>query len=145
MEVGFIKKSEFYTLTGYKIKNNLVITPAMEDYIEMIYRYKTNEECITVKELSELLNVRSSSVSKMLNRLNNCNLIDYTKYGNIVLTNKGKKLGKFYLRRHNILSSFFKLINKNRFKLEQVEKVEHYIDNITIKNIGDFIKKNKSD
>ena len=72
MEVGFIKKSEFYTLTGYKIKNKLVITPAMEDYIEMIYRYKTNEECITVKDLSELLNVRSSSVSKMLNRLNNC-------------------------------------------------------------------------
>lgn len=143
--MGFIKKSEFYTLTGYKIKNNLSITPAMEDYIEMIYRYTKYGNNITVKEISDLLNVRCSSVSKMFNRLNNCELANYTKYGNIALTDKGKRLGKFYLKRHNVLSNFFKLINKNNFKLEQVEKVEHYIDSITIKNISKFIKKNKSD
>lgn len=142
--MGFIKKSEFYTLTGYKIKDNLIITPAMEDYIEMIYRCTKNGNSITVKEISELLNVRSSSVSKMLNRLNNCELANYTKYGMISLTDMGKKFGGFYLRRHNVLSRFFKFINGKNFKLEQVEKVEHYVDSITIKNINKFIKKNKS-
>lgn len=144
MEVGSVKKSEFYTLTGYKIKNNLVITPAMEDYIEMIYRCTQNNNFVAVKELSQLLNVRSSSVSKMIHRLNDYKLVNYSKYGSISLTDKGQKLGKFYLQRHNVLTSFFKLINKKRFKLEQVEKVEHYIDSNTIKNIKKFIKKNKS-
>lgn len=143
MEVGFIKKSEFYTLTGYKIKDNLVITPAMEDYIEMIFRYTKNNGSITVKELAQLLNVRCSSVSKMLVRLNSCNLVNYTRYGIIALTNKGKKAGRFYLHRHELLSHFFRLINHNDFKLEQVEKVEHYIDSITVRNINKFIKKNK--
>lgn len=144
MEVGSIKKSEFYTLTGYKIKENLIITPAMEDYIEMIYRYTQKNSFITVKNLSQLLNVRVSSVSKMIHRLNNYSLVNYVKYGNISLTDKGKELGNFYLERHNVLTIFFKLINKNEFKLEQVEKLEHYIDGITIYNIHKFIKKNKS-
>lgn len=139
--MGFIKKSEFYTLTGYRLKNNLEITEAMEDYIEMIYRYSKKSDHITVKELSQLLNVRASSVSKMINRLNDFNLVNSTKYGSISLTKKGEKLGYFYLKRHNILTEFFKMINKKEFKLEQVEKVEHYIDKVTIKNINKFIKK----
>lgn len=144
MEVGSVKKSEFYTLTGYKIKENLIVTPAMEDYIEMIYRCTQKNSFTTVKDLSQLLNVRASSVSKMIHRLNNYSLVNYAKYGNISLTNKGKKLGEFYLKRHNVLTDFFKLVNKNNFKLEQVEKVEHYIDDVTIQNINELIKKNKS-
>ena len=42
------EKSEFYTLTGYKLKNHYLLTEAMEDYLEMIYRNGTN---ITVKKL----------------------------------------------------------------------------------------------
>lgn len=144
MEVGSVKKSEFYTLTGYKIKENLIVTPAMEDYIEMIYRCTQKNSFTTVKDLSQLLNVRASSVSKMIHRLNNYSLVNYAKYGNISLTNKGKKLGEFYLKRHNVLTDFFKLVNKNNFKLEQVEKVEHYIDDVTTQNINELIKKNKS-
>lgn len=143
MEVGSVKKSEFYTLTGYKIKENLIVTPAMEDYIEMIYRCTQKNSFTTVKDLSQLLNVRASSVSKMIHRLNNYSLVNYAKYGNISLTNKGKKLGEFYLKRHNVLTDFFKLVNKNNFKLEQVEKVEHYIDDVTTQNINELIKKIK--
>ena len=32
------EKSEFYTLTGYKLKNHYLLTESMEDYLEMIYR-----------------------------------------------------------------------------------------------------------
>ena len=40
----------------------------MEDYLEMIYR-KVKSRNITIKELSESLNVKASSVSKMINKL----------------------------------------------------------------------------
>lgn len=130
-----MEEEKYYTLTGYKRKNNFIITEAMEDYIEMIYRNTIEKEEISVKELSLLLNVRPSSVSKMANKLNELNIINFKKYGHISLTNKGKKLGKFYLDRHNILTSFFKYLNKDDFKLEQVEKLEHFVDEITVYNI----------
>lgn len=127
---------EFYTLKGYKLRENECVTYAMEDYLEMIYRFKN----ITVKTLSEKLNVRPSSVSKMIIKLKELNLINYEKYGKIILTNKGEKLGEYLLYRHKTLQEFLKYINKDDYKLEQVEKIEHFVDKITIKNIREFIK-----
>ena len=69
-------KSEFYTLKGYKLKENNYITESMEDYIEMIYR-KVKNKYITIKELSENLNVKASSVSKMANKLKELNLVNF--------------------------------------------------------------------
>lgn len=135
-----MEEEKYYTLTGYKIKNNYLITEAMEDYIEMIYRNTMEKQEITVKELSLLLNVRPSSVSKMINKLNELDIVHLHRYGPISLTKKGKNLGKFYLERHNILTSFFKRLNKEDFKLEQVEKIEHFVDKVTVDNIKKNIK-----
>ena len=138
-----MEEEKYYTLTGYKRKNKLIITEAMEDYIEMIYRNTKEKSEITVKELSNLLNVRPSSVSKMATKLLELNIINFKKYGHISLTEKGKKLGRFYLDRHNTLTSFFKKLNKDKFRLEQVEKIEHFVDRITVYNLkkkrGDFL------
>jgi len=132
-------KSEFYTLKGYQIKNSHNITEAMEDYIEMIYRKTLDNNFISIKDLSFYLNVRPSSSSKMCNRLKELNLIEFEKYGLISLKDDGKYLGKYLLERHEILTQFFKYINKEKYKLEQVEKIEHFIDYDTIINIKNFI------
>lgn len=128
----------FYTLKGYKLKEKNSITEAMEDYLEMIYRYK--DDTISVKDLSIKLNVKPSSVSKMIIRLKNNNLIAYEKYGKIKLTKLGEKIGSYLLYRHKVLNAFFKFINNDDYKLEQVEKIEHFMDEVTIKNISLFLK-----
>lgn len=138
----WVIKSEFYTLKGYKLKNSNNITEAMEDYIEMIYRKTLNDETISIKELSNYLNVKPSSASKMANRLKDLSLINFEKYGQISLNEDGKNIGKYLLYRHNVLNKFFKLLNKNKYSLEQVEKIEHFIDYDTIRNIEKLIKKN---
>ena len=130
----------FYTLKGYKIKNKKIITEAMEDYIEMIYR-KSKNKAITIKQLSELLNVTPASTSKMINRLKKLKLVDFEKYSTITLTKKGIKKGKYLMWRHKTLEEFLKKINKENFKLEQIEQIEHYIDNITLLNIKKITKK----
>lgn len=133
-----MNNEEYYTLKGYKIRENKNITEAMEDYIEMIYRFGIK----TVKELSEKLNVRPSSVSKMIDRLKINKLVENEKYGNIKLTKEGIKLGKYFLYRHKVLSEFLKIINKNDYDLKQVEKIEHFVDEITIKNITNIFNIN---
>ena len=122
---------KFYTLTSYMHNNNL-ISYAMEDYLEMIYRLRKVNN-LTITMLSEILNIKKSSCSKMISKLKLLKLLDMKK--NIILTNKGLKIGKFLYHRHIILEEFFKKLNKDNFKLEQVEKVEHFIDNITLDNL----------
>ncbi len=134
-------KSKFYTLKGYKLKERNDITESMEDYIEMIYRKVKNKSDITVKEIAIFLNVKASSVSKMANRLKELNLIEFEKYGKIKLNKNGINLGKYLLWRHNILKKFFKLINKKNYNLEQVEKIEHFVDYVTVNNINQLNKK----
>ena len=51
-------------------------------------------------------------------------------------------MGKYLLWRHNILVKFFKRLNKKNYLLEQVEKIEHFIDFETLKNMEKFIKTN---
>ena len=124
-------KNDFYTLTTY-IHNKNLITYPMEDYLEMIYRKK--EEIITITSLSTYLNIKKSSCSKMISKLKNLNLINV--YNNhISLTEKGLKIGTYLYHRHIILEAFLKKLNGSDFKLEQVEKLEHFIDEITLKNL----------
>ena len=104
----------------------------MEDYLEMIYRKR--EQKVTITSLSHDLNIKKSSCSKMISKLKNLNLINVYE-GNITLTKNGLKIGTYLYHRHQILESFLKDLNKDAFKLEQVEKLEHFIDDVTLKNI----------
>lgn len=135
------EKSEFYTLKGYHLKKPSYFTEAMEDYIEMIYRKTRGMKTITVKSMAESLNVKPSSVSKMFERLKEVDFILFERYKEASLTEKGKQIGKYLLYRHNTLHKFFKKINGSDYSLEQVEKLEHFIDDITIHHIHEWLKK----
>ena len=137
------QNNKFYTLKGYKLREDNFLTEAMEDYLEMICRKVQTQDFVTIKELSENLNVKPSSVSKMANRLKDAGLINFHKYGKISLTKLGIEKGKFLLWRHKILKKFFKYINKDEYNLKQVEKLEHFIDQTTLKNIALFLINHK--
>lgn len=137
--------NEFYTLKGYSsINGSETLTTAMEDYLEMIYRLSYEYQIVRTKQLSELLHVQPSSVTKMANILKNNHLINYEKYGHITLTDKGKELGEYLLYRHNLLHQFFCLINHSNNELTLVEKIEHFIDKNTIENIKEWLNKTDS-
>lgn len=134
--IGFgTMNNDFYTLTTY-IHNKILITYPMEDYLEMIYRKK--EEPLTITSLSKHLNIKKSSCSKMISKLKYLDLINNNN--SITLTKKGLEIGKYLYHRHEILEIFLKDLNKENFKLEQVEKLEHFIDEITLVNIEKRLK-----
>ncbi len=140
--------SSFKTARGYELKRicENTLTPSLEDYLEMIYRYCVNKPYIRVKTLASLLNVKASSASKMIKKLGQLGLVDYEKYGVIKLTEKGKKEGEFLLKRHNIIENFLHLIGCEEKALIQTELIEHYITPSTVNNIetlSNFFKDNK--
>lgn len=129
--------NKFHTVRGYELKhyNENEITPAMEDYIEMIYRNSLEKEYIRINELSKLLNVKDSSATKMVQKLTSFKLLNYEKYGIITLTDKGKEIGKFLLKRHNIIEKFLCFIGCKENILLQTELIEHNISNETVDKI----------
>ncbi len=124
-------KDDFYTLTTYLHNKNMITYP-MEDYLEMIARKK--DEKLTITSLSAYLNIKKSSCSKMISKLKTLNLLNI-KENKITLTEKGLKIGEYLYHRHQVLERFLKELNQEHFKLEQVEKLEHFIDELTLLNI----------
>ena len=129
--------NDFYPLATY-IHNKEKITYPMEDYLEMIYRNKDNK--ITITSLSKNLNIKKSSCSKMISKLKTLELVSINN-NNIILTPNGIKIGAYLYHRHQILETFLKNLNKEQFCLEQVEKLEHFIDETTLTNLEKQINK----
>jgi Mn-dependent DtxR family transcriptional regulator len=126
--------NDFYTFSEYMKKEDSSLTASMEDYLEMIYRLSINTGFTRMHELSNALNVQPPSATKMVQKLAEQNLLDYEKYGVILLKESGKVMGKALLTRHNIIENFLKLLGiSNENVLEETEKIEHTISNETLK------------
>ena len=133
------REDNYYTLKGYSIKENTLVTTAVEDYLEMLCRLEKESKPLRINYIAEILHVRPSSASKMMNNLKELDFVDFEKYGAIMLTDKGRKLGNYFLFRHETLHRFFCYLNHTENELEQVEKVEHFIDKRTIYHMVEFM------
>lgn len=145
---GDLMDDKFYTVRGYELQryNKNMLTPALEDYLEMIYRNSLNKPYIRINILAQLLNVKDSSASKMVKKLGELGLVNYKKYGIVTLTDEGEKLGKFLLNRHNIIENFLSFMGCKEDALVQTELIEHIITEETVENMQilyDFFKSNK--
>lgn len=138
------KLNQFYTFNEYMKNNSL--SPNEEDYIEMIYRlYEENRE-VKISDLSKALNIKPSSVSNMVKKLENKNLLIHEKYGCIILSKTGALIGERLLYRHNTIYEFLELIGVKNYIHEETEKIEHTISVETlvrISNLINFLKANE--
>lgn len=127
----------FHTVRGYQLldQHKKLLTPALEDYLEMIYRNSLEEEYIRVNQLADLLNVKASSASKMVQKLALLNFVHYKKYGIIQLTEDGNIMGSFLYQRHKIIESFLEFIGGEDV-LYQTELIEHSINKNTLNKIN---------
>lgn len=127
---------QFHTVRGYQMLNQRdgQLTPAMEDYLEMIYRICLKDGYTRVGKLSELLHVKPPSASKMIFKLSELGYIKYDRYEIIFLTDKGRKTGEFLLHRHNAVENFLKLIGITD-TLEETELLEHSLNSETVSRL----------
>ncbi|NLC44073.1 MAG: DtxR family transcriptional regulator [Clostridiales bacterium] len=118
---------EFHTVRGYQMLNSesKILTSSMEDYLEMIYRICLKSGYVRVNQLSEKLNVRPSSTTKVVQKLSELGLVDYQRYGIIQLTEDGKSIGEFLLERHEIIETFLRNIGVKETLLKDTELIEH--------------------
>lgn len=103
-------------------------TPSMEDYLERIYSLIEEKGYARVSDIAEALEVHPSSVTKMVQKLDKDKYLIYEKYRGLVLTPKGKKIGKRLVDRHSLLEEFMRIIGVDESHIYQdVEGIEHHL------------------
>jgi Mn-dependent DtxR family transcriptional regulator len=94
-----------------------------------------------VSDIAEALAVHPSSVTKMVQKLDKDQYLIYEKYRGLVLTSKGKKIGKRLVYRHELLEQFLRVIGVDEENIyEDVEGIEHHLSWNAIDRIGDLVQ-----
>ncbi|MWV45059.1 transcriptional regulator MntR [Paenibacillus sp. HJL G12] len=122
-------------------------TPSMEDYLERIYKLIDEKGYARVSDIAEGLEVHPSSVTKMIQKLDKDEYLIYEKYRGLVLTSKGKKMGKRLVDRHKLLEDFLTMIGvSDEHIYTDVEGIEHHLswDSIThIETLVEFFRRDE--
>ena len=147
-ERGKKQNGAFHTVRGYqmhKLQDGTGLTPALEDYLEMVFWRIQEDGSVRAGALSDWLCVKPSSVTKMLYRLNKLGFIHYYRYGEIRLTEQGEAAGKYLLWRHDTVFEFLSILydGEERDFLEEAELLEHCLSAETVlrlKRVNDRFK-----
>ncbi|MDD2432843.1 MAG: transcriptional regulator MntR [Clostridia bacterium] len=136
------KQARFYTVRGYALlkQEDSLLTPSMEDYLEMSYRLSAKKGYIRIGDLADALHVQPPSASKMVQKLAELGYLHYEKYGLIELTKAGCTLGEYLLARHHIIEKLLTLLGVTTNILEQTEKIEHNISEETTEKIATLVQ-----
>jgi len=135
-------EKEFLTDSGYagEIRKNGGMSPAAEDYLEMICRLaKSGEEGdanalrpVRIGELAETLHVSPSSASRMAQAMALRGYIDFKRYGFIMLTAEGKETGEYLIRRHAVVMRFLEWLRDDSDGFGEAERIEHHLSRKTV-------------
>ncbi|MBT9252400.1 MAG: transcriptional regulator MntR [Brockia lithotrophica] len=116
-------------------------TPSMEDYLEAIFNLIREKGYARVADVAELLGVHPSSVTKMVQKLDEHEYVKYERYRGFVLTSKGKKLGRRLADRHDLLEEFLQRLGVPESAIARdVEGMEHHVSPETLDALGDLLR-----
>ena len=84
----------------------LPISGALGDYLKAIYVLSKSESHVRITDISMYLNISKASVNRAVNMLCEQGFLEHKLYGDIIITDKGCKVGAQIYERHNIVRRF---------------------------------------
>lgn len=118
-----------------------------ENYLRAIYELYDDKEGVRSMEISRKLNISKASVSEMLRKLAEENLIKIKPYSKILLTKKGEKIaGKLFDKHYTIKTFIKKYLNfDDRKAREEAHKLEHSFSEESIAILNRLIEESKNE
>lgn len=118
------------------------ISESLEDYLETIHYLIIQKQAARAKDIGKQLNVSRPSVTGALHALADRNLINYSPYGIITMTEQGQSIAKGITRRHEVLRDFFvKILGVNYEEADAAAcKMEHAVSDSILKRFLEFIE-----
>ena len=118
------------------------MTFSEENYLKTIYHITASSGVeVSTNAIAEKMETKASSVTDMLKKLAEKELIVYKKYQGVLLTEKGNHLAKMIVRKHRLWEVF--LVDKLQFSWDEVhdiaEQLEHIKSEKLINKLDDFL------
>jgi DtxR family Mn-dependent transcriptional regulator len=118
------------------------MTHSEENYLKAIYHLTlVSNADVSTNSIAELMDTKASSVTDMLKKLAEKDLVNYKKYQGVSLTDKGGLAAKMIVRKHRLWEVF--LVEKLDFSWDEVhdiaEQLEHIKSEKLINKLDDFL------
>lgn len=110
-----------------------MLSPRIEDYLEELFLLESTGRKITVTDLADRLKITKGTVTATVQKLVELELVKHERYGNLHLTDAGRRRGMTVFHRHEGFRAFFhELLGLDRdHSSEMACSMEHYIDPVT--------------
>ena len=120
----------------------LEMTISEENYLKVIYHLSlVSPKGINTNAIAGMLNTKASSVTDMMKKLSDKELVAYQKYQGVTLTEKGFHSAKMIVRKHRLWEVF--LVDKLNFSWDEVheiaEELEHIKSEVLINKLDAFL------
>ena len=112
-----------------------------EDYIKAIKKIIEKQQFARTKDIAMELNIKPPSVSEMLKKLEQAQIINYKKNKPITFTKKGGLLAKQITEEYQVLSQLLiNLLVPEEIALLDACNMEHHLHNETVTQLKKFVK-----
>lgn len=105
------------------------LSEAQEDYLKEIFKLKEINGSVTMQALANKLEVRPASVTGMIKKLSDMDLVEHEPYKGVHLTDVGEKIALEVLRHHRLLELY--LVDHLNYSWDEIhdeaERLEHVI------------------
>jgi len=113
-----------------------------ENYMKVIYHLSEGQGVlVNTSTIASSLSTTSASVTDMIKRLAEKNLVDYEKYKGVKVTSKGEKVALKIIRKHRLWELFLTKVLK--FKWDEVhlmaEELEHASSDELIDRMDEYL------
>jgi len=112
-------------------------TQAVEDYLKTIYEIEREQSKVATTVLAEQLGVAPASVTGMIKKLAEMELVAYEPYQGVILTQAGRRIALEVIRHHRLIELF--LAEALGVPWDQVHAEAHKIEHVLSEDLLDRI------
>lgn len=123
------------------VKPEIKLSPAMEDYLETIFKVQQHRKAVRVKDIAKLKGVSLPSVNSALITLVRKKLVIHDKYDYVELSELGEAIAQRIDQKHKILRKFFvEFLGLDEDTAEKDScKMEHGLSSETLNRLVSFM------
>lgn len=120
----------------------ITLTSAEENYLKAIYHLSEGgKKGVSTNDVSAEMKTKPASVSDMLRKLGEKEVIEYRKYYGLHITEEGKKIALQTIRKHRLWEVF--LVEKLKFSWDEVNEVadelSHVKSKVLIQRLDEYL------
>jgi DtxR family Mn-dependent transcriptional regulator len=114
------------------------LTRSVEDYLKAIFRLSIGGQPASTSQIAELLDLSAPSVSGMIRRLSEQELLEHVPYRGVLLTAAGRRVALRMIRRHRLIEAY--LVGFLGYSWDTVhdeaERLEHAVSDLLVERMA---------